>query len=144
MCDVVWCSILSALTDASNRERSCTERTTGPAMDVSPALKNVRPDVSDSGVRKTVMFSCVERPSARSAYISWYDPTFGHYTDQRWALGVSRSKGFCALTGRLVSPGDAVFRPVVQYRMSPCNAGAMILEESINEAQTFLRLAKGA
>lgn len=79
------------------------------------------------------MFSCIERSSTRSAHISWYDSTFGHYTEQRWVLCVSRINGVCALTGQRVSTGDTVFRPAARHPMKPCNAGTMILETSLNE-----------
>jgi hypothetical protein len=138
----VWHSILSALTDASNTKSSGTASTDVFPAGVPRARKKGRLDASCSGARSTIVFSNIERTGTRSALVSWYDSTFGHYTEQRWVLGVSRINGVCALTAQRISPGDAVFRPAIQHSIKPCNAGTLILERSLDEADVVPRVAE--
>lgn len=65
--------------------------------------------------------------------LSWIDPTCGSFRDQIWRLATARRSGVCALTGRRVRKGDAIFRPRGRRRDAPCNWNAMILAASLVE-----------
>lgn len=92
-------------------------RTTGPAEIRHYAIEEVHVTVLD-------------RPTSLTAIIAWRDPTECRYGEQRWRGGVARSKGTCALTGRAIKRGDAIYRP--QRRVPPpVNAGAMILSDAV-------------
>jgi hypothetical protein len=87
----------------------------------------------DAYEAREVCVSVVDRPSARTATISWRDPTACCYGDQVWRAGVSRSRGVCAMSGRPILPGDAVFKPQAR-RPLPLNVGAMILATAVLDA----------
>lgn len=77
-----------------------------------------------------VHVTVLDRPTSLTAIIAWRDPTECRYGEQRWRGGVARSRGTCALTGRIIRRGDAIYRP--QRRVPPpANAGAMILSEAV-------------
>jgi hypothetical protein len=93
-------------------------RATGPAGIRHYAIEEVHVTVLD-------------RPTSLTAIIAWRDPTECRYGEQRWRGGVARAKGTCALTGRIIKRGDAIYRP--QRRVPPpANTGAMILAEAVN------------
>ncbi|HEY4365590.1 MAG TPA: DUF3331 domain-containing protein [Steroidobacteraceae bacterium] len=68
----------------------------------------------------------LERPTSRTAIITWGDPTSCHYGDQVWRVARASSDGFCALSGQQIRRGDVVYRPS-HYRLAPANAGSMML-----------------
>ncbi|MFM0554835.1 DUF3331 domain-containing protein [Paraburkholderia sediminicola] len=77
-----------------------------------------------------VHVTVLDRPTSLTAIIAWRDPTECRYGEQRWRGGVARGRGTCALTGRTIKRGDAIYRP--QRRVPPpANAGAMILSEAV-------------
>ncbi|GLU32839.1 DUF3331 domain-containing protein [Trinickia caryophylli] len=65
--------------------------------------------------------------------LSWIDPTCGSFRDQIWRLATARRAGICALSGRPVRKGDAIFRPRGRRRDAPRNWNAMILATSLAE-----------
>lgn len=77
-----------------------------------------------------VHVTVLDRPTSLTATIAWRDPTECRYGEQRWRGGVARARGTCALTGRVIKRGDAIYRP--QRRVPPpANAGAMILSDAV-------------
>jgi hypothetical protein len=68
----------------------------------------------------------LDRPTPRSAVLSWRDPTGSSYGYQLWQKRIARQTGSCALTGIPIHRGDIVFRPR-GARIRPANASAMIL-----------------
>jgi hypothetical protein len=68
----------------------------------------------------------LERPTSRTAIVTWGDPTSCHYGDQVWRVARASSDGFCALSGQQIRRGDVVYRPS-HYRLAPANAGSMML-----------------
>ncbi|MFB9127625.1 DUF3331 domain-containing protein [Paraburkholderia dipogonis] len=95
-----------------------TRTTTGPA-----AIRHY--------VIEEVHVTVLDRPTSLTAIIAWRDPTECRYGEQRWRGGVARARGTCALTGRIIKRGDAIYRP--QRRVPPpANAGAMILSEVVH------------
>jgi hypothetical protein len=86
---------------------------------------------------REVFVSIIDRPSARTATISWRDPTGCCYGDQVWRAGVSRGQGICAMTGQTILRGDAVFKPCARHPL-PMNIGAMILAAVVHDtAESF-------
>ena len=75
----------------------------------------------------------VDRPSPITATIAWRDPTACCYGDQVWRASVSRSHGVCAVSGRPILPGDAVYRPRASHPL-PLNVGEMILAAVVHDA----------
>lgn len=77
-----------------------------------------------------VHVTVLDRPTSLTAIIAWRDPTECRYGEQRWRGGVARARGTCALTGRVIKRGDAIYRP--QRRVPPpANASAMILSDAV-------------
>ncbi|NPT63867.1 DUF3331 domain-containing protein [Paraburkholderia sp. RL16-012-BIC-B] len=52
--------------------------------------------------------TAIERHNDKSAYISWCDPTMGHYVDQLWIMMKAPSVGRCALTGQSIKKGSGL------------------------------------
>jgi hypothetical protein len=83
--------------------------------------------------RGTVAITILERISTRSALISWSDARFGRLGAQVWTAGRARAAGACALSGRMIRRGDAVYTPR-KTQPAPINLGAMIIASYVNEA----------
>lgn len=76
----------------------------------------------------------LECPSDRTVLIEWSSPIGCRYGEQLWMRVIAAAAGVCALSGKPVTRGDAVFRP-----RRPLNSGgnalAMILATEIDEAK---------
>lgn len=77
-----------------------------------------------------------DRLENRRVVLSWSDSTSCSYRGQLWRYAIARRAGTCALSGRPIRRGDAVFRPQSSVRSTPRNRGAMILAASIDFAET--------
>jgi hypothetical protein len=73
-----------------------------------------------------------ERLSTCTISVSWSDPCSGRYTEQIWRSGLARDAAVCALTGRAISRGDAVFRPRAHDFHVPSNRHQMILAATLD------------
>jgi hypothetical protein len=106
---------------------SCTaQRITGNGI---PARRGVPRRMADSACapgERGAHIKVLERPTSRTAIVTWGDPTSCHYGDQVWRVARASSDGFCALSGQQIRRGDAVYRPS-HYRLTPANAGSMML-----------------
>jgi hypothetical protein len=80
-----------------------------------------------------VTVSLVERQTFSTVTISWRDSTRCCYGDQIWHSSRARTEGVCAMSGRLIRPGDPVYKPR-PCRPAPRNAGAMILTSALDDA----------
>jgi hypothetical protein len=80
-----------------------------------------------------VTVSLVERQKSSTATISWRDSTRCCYGDQVWCASRARTEGVCAMSGRPIRRGDAVYKPR-PYRPAPRNADAMILTSALDDA----------
>lgn len=80
-----------------------------------------------------VRVSLLDRPTPSTATISWRDSTRCCYGDQVWCSSRARTEGVCAISGRPIRPGDAVYKPR-PCRPQPRNAGAMILTSALDDA----------
>jgi hypothetical protein len=85
------------------------------------------------GERFEVQVQVIDRPSQSTATVVWRDPTHCSYGDQVWHASRARVAGICAVSGRAIRPGDAIYKPR-PCRPAPLNVGAMILERVVNEA----------
>lgn len=75
----------------------------------------------------------IDRPSPITATISWIDPTVCRYEEQTWRELSARTDGRCAISGKPITRGDAVYQPVTIAQV-PLNAHAMILSSVIVSA----------
>lgn len=114
---------------------SCTEETSSGQSLARPP--GVRVSARRSAHRRVAAVACasdkrgahirvLERPTSRTAIVTWGDPTSCHYGDQVWRVARASSDGYCALSGQQIRRGDAVYRPS-HYRLAPANAGSMML-----------------
>ena len=87
----------------------------------------------DGTVLHGVRVSLLERSTSSTATISWRDSTRCCYGDQVWHSSRARTEGVCAMSGRPIRPGDAVYKPR-PCRPVPRNAGAMILTSALDDA----------
>lgn len=88
--------------------------------------------VSTTPAHANVAVSVIDRPTASTATVAWCDPRSCRYGDQVWRASVARQPGTCALSGRSIGRGDAIYRPRA-CRPSPLNAGAMILAAVVED-----------
>ncbi|MGF6773729.1 hypothetical protein P3T18_006243 [Paraburkholderia sp. GAS199] len=86
------------------------------------------------GERFDVQVHVIDRPTQSTATVVWRDPTHCSYGDQVWHASRARVAGVCALSGRAIQAGDAIFKPR-PCRPAPLNAGAMILRVVVNEVE---------
>jgi Domain of unknown function (DUF3331) len=85
------------------------------------ARLDYRPDAHHQCVIRVL-----ERHGNTGATVAWSDPTSCCYGEQLWRRCVARKRGACALSGKDIAAGDAVYRPRRVGQM-PCNSEAMIL-----------------
>jgi hypothetical protein len=73
----------------------------------------------------------LERPTPRTAVVSWSSPGVCHYGYQTWVLIPARRQGSCVLSGCLIRAGDLVYTPR-GGPPSPYNAGSMMAAPSLD------------
>ncbi|NTZ06800.1 DUF3331 domain-containing protein [Burkholderia metallica] len=61
--------------------------------------------------------------------VRWVESGRCHYGEQRWRLRVALQPGRCALSGRLIEPGEPVFRPA--RAAAPANGDEMICPAAV-------------
>jgi hypothetical protein len=54
----------------------------------------------------------LEAPAKNRLLVSWRESGLCNYTEQLWALRDAPESARCAMTGRPVSRGDKVYRPM--------------------------------
>ncbi|KFX67144.1 DUF3331 domain-containing protein [Paraburkholderia fungorum] len=85
------------------------------------------------GERFDVRVYVIDRPTQSTATIVWRDSMRCSYGDQVWHASRARTAGVCAMSGRAIRPGDAIYKPR-PCRPAPLNAGAMILRGVVHAA----------
>jgi hypothetical protein len=90
------------------------------------APRRLAPVVACVTSKRGAHIKVLDRPTSRTAIVTWGDPTSCHYGDQVWRIARASSDGFCALSGQQIRRGDVVYRPS-HYRLAPANAGSMML-----------------
>lgn len=73
----------------------------------------------------TASVHVIDRPSITTLTVSWRDALTGHYGYQLWRAKKAEMCGVCAMTGRRIEPGDAVYAPA-RGKHPPRNCNAMI------------------
>lgn len=73
-----------------------------------------------------VTIALLDRPSPRTATVSWSDPQGCKYGEQVWRLATAKRSGVCALSGQGIAAGDAIYRPS-KVEPPPANAAVMML-----------------
>lgn len=99
------------------------------ASDSSAARKHA---ICDAPTSAAVRVSVIDRPTSSTATVAWCDPRSCRYGDQVWRASIARQPGTCALSGRSIGRGDAIYRPRA-CRPSPLNASAMILAAVVED-----------
>ena len=75
-----------------------------------------------------VLIRIIDMPDSHTAVLSWNDATHCRYGEQQWGTAFARVAGFCAMSGRQIESGDAIYKPRPQ-RPRARNADAMILAD---------------
>jgi hypothetical protein len=91
----------------------------------------VKGDAVSAAARDAVV-TVVDRPTRKTVAFDWRDSTECCYREQIWVSAKARVKGFCALSGAPIRPGDSIFHPR-KGRSAPLNVGAMVLASVIND-----------
>jgi len=116
-------SLLSGVSDADvGRDSAATDKSARKACQLA-----ARVDCCE------VKVTLIDRPSASTATIAWRDSTNCFYGYQVWRASRSGVEGVCAMSGRTIHRGDAVYQPCAGRR-APLNAGAMILTSVLDDA----------
>jgi hypothetical protein len=93
------------------------------------------------GADDVLSVSIVEKLSSKTLSVSWSDPCAGRYSEQVWRLGRARFDARCAITGRPIRRGEAVFRPLAKESDHPARRSHVILATSVpgycSESQTI-------
>jgi hypothetical protein len=118
-----WMQTIDLLSVPAGGSRGC-----GSALNEGNGARHV-----DGTALHGVTVSLVDWPTSSTATISWRDSTRCCYGDQVWRSSRARTEGVCAMSGRPIRPGDAVYKP------RPCrparrNADAMILTSALDDA----------
>jgi hypothetical protein len=103
-----------------------------------------RPPMTDGGEACTYTVTVVEELSNSLFSLCWHDPTLCHYQEQVWMPCAARESGHCALSGKRISRGDAVYRPRLRGPARPLNADAMILASELVKHRSSARGSKPA
>jgi hypothetical protein len=94
-----------------------------PATAVAPRAM-ARRTVNDGAGRPPARIHVLDRPTPRTAAISWSDPGVCHYGYQIWDMGPAKRTGVCVLSGSPIQVGDIVYCP--REDEAPVNVGSMI------------------
>ncbi|WP_067060958.1 DUF3331 domain-containing protein [Roseateles chitosanitabidus] len=99
----------------------------GGVAEVPRPTRAGRPVMADGGpaLRPPPTIHVLDRPTPRTAAISWSDPGSCHYGYQIWDMAPTKRAGVCVLSGTEILIGDMVYTPRAD-EPSPINAGVMI------------------
>ncbi|WP_460904889.1 DUF3331 domain-containing protein [Paraburkholderia jirisanensis] len=85
----------------------------------------------EAGPNEVGGVSIIEKLSSQTLSVSWSDPRAGRYSEQVWRLGRARFDARCAVSGRPIRRGEAVFRPLSNRSAHPARRDQMILASSV-------------
>ncbi|WP_116142227.1 DUF3331 domain-containing protein [Trinickia diaoshuihuensis] len=120
-----WEQMLSLIHAQPGKPRPILLPPIDPARRRIPKNGDAGPAVA--GVLLGTSVIAVEKQNAQSLLVSWSDSTQCRYLDQRWIRAQARRGGVCALTGRAIRRGDAIYKPQWRSPNRPANCFAMIL-----------------
>ena len=118
-----WMQTISLLSVPAGESKSC-----GSGLNEVNVARHV-----NGTALHGVTVRLVERQTPSTATISWRDSTRCCYGDQVWHSSRAHTEGVCALSGRPIRRGDAVYKPR-PCRPAPRNDGAMILTSALDDA----------
>ncbi|RQZ09268.1 DUF3331 domain-containing protein [Burkholderia sp. Bp9031] len=110
-------------------------RASSPLRDREVARHRHRDDArgaSSGAARRRCAIVAIERQTDSSVLVSWSDPTYCRYDEQRWISAKSRSLGRCALTGQPIRTGDAIYKPQWRGSKRPANCREAILASELD------------
>ncbi|WP_330848668.1 DUF3331 domain-containing protein [Burkholderia stagnalis] len=94
--------------------------------------RNTAPVPSSGSTRRRATVVAAERQTGSAVLLSWSDATRFRYDEQRWISAKSRKRSCCALSGRSIRIGDAVYKPQCRGEKLPANCADMILATEID------------
>lgn len=97
-------------------------------MPLGPALTMPKRERCSKPIVKVL-----DRASEHTIVVSWCDSQGGHFGDQTWRLASAKKRGICAMTGRIIEKGEAVYRPWLREK-ARSNANERILAECVDAA----------
>ena len=115
-----WSRTVALLDDARARQ----------VADEATRIAQRRPAKTIWNDHATLMVSVIERPTPRTATVSWCDPLSGYDGHQTWRVALAKQRGECVLSGKMITPGDFIYRPATS-QPPPGNAGAMIIASEL-------------
>ncbi|NKJ49719.1 hypothetical protein CIC12_23890 [Burkholderia sp. SG-MS1] len=110
-------------------QRTVGQLDAGCAHQLIARVRHIVDSHGSSGLpvkNEDVAIALLDRPSPRTATVSWSDPRGCKYGEQVWRLATARRSGTCALSGQSIAAGDAIYRPS-KVEPPPANAAAMML-----------------
>jgi hypothetical protein len=130
-----WASMLATIHQLSSLVGPDAE-SSGPVWGSRCGSGPFRPRKTDGGNVHTFTVTVVEELSNALFSLCWHDPTLCNYQEQVWSPCVARVSGRCALSGKRIGRGDAVYRPRVRGPARPLNGDAMILASELVKDHT--------
>ena len=98
-----------------------------------PRHRGDAPTPSSGDARRRSAIVAAERQTDSSFLVSWSDPTYCRYDEQRWISAKARGLGRCALTGQPIRAGDAIYKPQWRGAKRPANCREMILASALDQ-----------
>ena len=129
--NVVIRTLLNVLDPSAEQRDACTINRYAALKKLRISLPPPVADVPGDASPRPAHIVVEERLSSCTISVSWSDPCSGRYTEQIWRSGLARDAAVCALTGRAISRGDAVFRPRAHDFHVPSNRHQMILAATL-------------
>ncbi|WP_109483712.1 DUF3331 domain-containing protein [Paraburkholderia sp. C35] len=130
--NVVIRTLLNVLDPSAEQRDACTTSRYAALKKLRISLPSPAADLPVDVPPRPAHIVVEERLSSCTISVSWSDPCTGRYTEQIWRSGLARDAAVCALTGRAISRGDAVFRPRAHDFHVPSNRHQMILAATLD------------
>ncbi len=127
-----WSQILATLVEYSSASIDLTKT---PDISAGARTQRSRRPVARSDGAPSSTITVIEKLSDTLVSLSWHDSTLCNYEEQVWACGHARSSGRCALSGKPIRGGDAIYRPRSRGRAVPSNGAEMILASELARLQ---------
>ncbi|RQR56679.1 DUF3331 domain-containing protein [Burkholderia sp. Bp9126] len=126
-----WARMITLL-DASPETGRAMPASLRDANGARRRRRNAAPVPSSGSTRRRATIVAAERQTGSSVLLSWSDPTRFRYDEQCWISAKSRMSSCCALSGRSIRIGDAVYKPQCRGAKLPANCADMILATEID------------
>lgn len=130
-----WSKILATLGEYSSASMDLTKM---PDISTGARTRRSRRPVARPDGAPSSIIAVIEKLSDTLVSLSWHDSTLCNYEEQVWARGHARSSGCCALSGKPIRRGDAIYRPRSRGRAVPSNGREMILAPELARLQCLI------